>query len=326
MWQWNHNPVNTKWELNKKKGSLRLRTLPAKDFLWASNTLTQRVVGPESYATAVLDASALKQGDYAGLAYLNIPYASLGILKTKDGFILRFYDQCTDKTIEQKLAVDKINLRATGDYEKDISQFSYSIDGEEFINIGDSVRLPYQAKTFQGSRYALFAYNTTGVEGGYADFEDFKLVEPLADRSENIPVGKIITLTNLGTDQLVWANPHGMMHSQGKNSSEATGKGVQFKVHDRDKGQVALEALNGTGFLTVVGIGISGDVRLMKEESKGSLFQWQDMLHNQCMLLSLKTNRFIGLTPDSTEPYAADRPGALPNRKDGTVFVWKVLE
>ena len=326
VWQWNHNPVNTKWELNKKKGSLRLRTLPAKDFLWASNTLTQRVVGPESYATAILDASALKQGDYAGLAYLNIPYASLGILKTKDGFILRFYDQCTDKTIEQKVAVDKINLRATGDYEKDISQFSYSIDGEEFINIGDSVRLPYQAKTFQGSRYALFAYNTTGVEGGYADFEDFKLVEPLADRSENIPVGKIITLTNLGTDQLVWANPHGMMHSQGKNSSEATGKGVQFKVHDRDKGQVALEALNGTGFLTVVGIGISGDVRLMKEESKGSLFQWQDMLHNQCMLLSLKTNRFIGLTPDSTEPYAADRPGALPNRKDGTVFVWKVLE
>ncbi len=68
VWQWNHNPDNTKWELNKKKGSLRLHTLPAKDFLWAKNTLTQRVIGPVSSATAVLDASALKPGDFAGLA------------------------------------------------------------------------------------------------------------------------------------------------------------------------------------------------------------------------------------------------------------------
>ena len=260
------------------------------------------------------------------MAYLNIPYASLGILKAKDGFVLRFYDQCTDKTIEQKLTSGKISLRASGNYEQDIAQFSYSIDGKKFVNIGDSVRLPYQAKTFQGSRYALFAYNTAGVDGGYADFEDFKLAEPLADRSKNIPLGKVITLTNLSTDQLVWANPHGMMHSQGKDSREASGNGVKFKVHDRGKGRVALEALNGTGFLTVVGIGISGDVRLMKNESEGSLFQWQDMLHNQCMLLSLKTNRYVGLTPGTGEPYAADRPGTLPNRKDGTVLRWKNAE
>jgi hypothetical protein len=37
------------------------------------------------------------------------------------------------------------------------------------------------------------------------------------------------------------------------------------------------EALNGTGFLTVVGAGLSGDVRLMKEETEACLFQWQDM-------------------------------------------------
>ncbi|MDP4189357.1 MAG: family 43 glycosylhydrolase, partial [Bacteroidota bacterium] len=104
VWQWNHNPVAGKWELNKKKESLRLHTLPAKDFLWARNTLTQRVVGPESNATAVLDASALKPGDYAGLAYLNMPYASLGILRKSDGFVLHFYDQYRDKTIEQKLS------------------------------------------------------------------------------------------------------------------------------------------------------------------------------------------------------------------------------
>lgn len=326
VWQWNHNPDDSKWKLNKKRGSLRLFTLPAKNFLWARNTLTQRVIGPESSGTALLDANALKAGDIAGLAILNMPYASLGIVKSYGGFILRFYDQYQNKTLDKLLTSGKVYLRITGNYDEDIAQFSYSADGITFTNVGDSIRLPYQLKTFQGSRYALFAYNTEGKEGGYADFEDFKLVEPLADRSKNIPVGKAITLTNLGTNQLVWANPHGMMHSQGKGSREANGTGVKFKVHDRGKGRVALEALNGTGFLTVVGIGISGDVRMLKEESEASLFQWQDMLRGQCMLLSLKTNRFVGLSPGTSEPYGADFPGTLPNRKDGTVFEWKVAE
>jgi hypothetical protein len=60
---------------------------------------------------------------------------------------------------------------------------------------------------------------------------------------------------------------------------EFNGPGFQFKVHDRGKG---------------------------KEESEGSLFQWQDLLHNQCMLLSLKTNRYIGMIPGTGEPYSAD--------------------
>jgi xylan 1,4-beta-xylosidase len=325
VWQWNHEPVDGKWELDKKHGSLRLHTLPAKDFLWAKNSLTQRGIGPESAATALLDASALKPGDIAGLALLNMPYASIGVARNNDGFVLLFYDQYSDKTIEEKLSSGKVSFRATGHFDKDIAQFSYSTDDMTFINVGDSIRLPYQLKTFQGTRYALFAYNTAGKEGGYADFLDFKVVEPLADRSKNIPLGKIITLTNRANNLLVWANPHGMMHSARPGSKEFSGPGCRFKVHDRGKGRVALEAMNGTGFLTVAGIGLAGDVRLMKEESDGSLFQWQDMLHDQCMLLSLKTNRFVGLIPDTGEPYSAIFPGTLPNRKDGTVLIWKVV-
>ena len=280
----------------------------------------------ESYATTALDASGLQVGDIAGLAYLNMPYASIGVIRNHDGFILRYYDQYKNKTIEEKLSSGKVSLRAWGNYEEDIAHFSYSIDGKSFTDIGDSIRLPYQLKTFQGSRYALFAYNTLGKQGGYADFENFKLVEPLADRSKNIPVGKIITLTNMADNSHVWANPHGMMHSAVKGSKEFNGPGCQFKVYDRGKGKVALEALNGTGFLTVVGIGLSSDVRLLKEESEGSLFQWQDMLHNECMLLSLKTNKFVGLIPETGEPYSAYHPGTLPTRKDGTVFIWKIID
>ena len=206
------------------------------------------------------------------------------------------------------------------------AQFSYSEDGETFINVGDSVRMPYQLKTFQGTRYALFAYNTNGKSGGYAQFDNFTVDEPMADRSGNLPLGKVITLVNVGSGNPAWANPHGMLHSAAKGSKDANGAGCRFRVHDRGQGRVALEALNGTGFVTVVGEGLSADVRLLKEETEGSLFLWQDMLYGQCMLLSLKTNRYVGIHPETGEPYSADWPGTLPDRKDGTVFSWKVVE
>ena len=54
VWQWNHIPVKGKWKLTK--GVLRLNTLPAKSLMFAKNTLTQRVVGPESIVTVELNA------------------------------------------------------------------------------------------------------------------------------------------------------------------------------------------------------------------------------------------------------------------------------
>lgn len=106
--------------------------------------------------------------------------------------------------------------------------------------------------------------------------------------------------------------------------SHLDGLGCRFKVHDKGNGRVSLEALNGTGFLTVVGMGLTANVRLLKDESESSVFQWQDMLHNQCMLLSLKTNRYVGPVPETRTPYAANFPGTRPDRKDGTVYRWEI--
>lgn len=323
VWQWNHNPDNAKWSLSK--GRLRLHTLPAKDFLWAKNTLTQRGIGPVSSATVTLDASRLQDGDVAGIGLLNIPYAWLGVSRSGGGLKVRLYDQARDKWTEAALENTPkrtLRLRVTGDFDADLAAFSYSEDGKAFVGIGDSVLMPYQLKTFQGARYALFAYNTEGRQGGYADFDDFELDEPLADRSGNLPVGKVVTLLNLGNGTRAFAHPHGMLHSQGKGDKEYEGDGCRFRVHDRGQGRVALEAMNGTGFVTVVGEGLSADVRLLKTETEGSLFLWQDMLRGQCMLLSLRTNRYVGADPATGEPYGADWPGASPSRRNGTVFSW----
>ena len=84
--------------------------------------------------------------------------------------------------------------------------------------------------------------------------------------------------------------------------------------------------MNGAGFLTVVGEGLSADVRFMKKESEGSLILWQDMLRSECMLLSLHTNRMIGLYPGTGAPYGADIRGADPDRKNGPVFRWEEVK
>jgi hypothetical protein len=247
------------------------------------------------------------------------------VVRTDAGLVLRWYNQFTNETIDHPLTGPRVSLRATGDYDADLARLSYSVDGTNFTPVGAEIRLPFQLKTFQGVRYSLFAFNTAGREGGYADFTAFRVAEPLADRSKNLPLGKVITLTNLANGTAVWANPHGLLHWVKSDAKEAGSPAARFRVLDRGRGRVALEALDGSGFVTVVGLGLSADVRLLRQETDGSLFQWQDMLRGQCMLLSLKTHRFVGLDPATGEPYGADWPGTRPDRKDGTVLVWSVV-
>ena len=154
VWQWNHNPNDKMWSLNKeRKGWLRLHSMPAKQLLWAKNSLTQRAIGPVSYTSVKLDVSRLKMGDEAGLGAMNTPYASLGVMKTEKGLSLRCYDQNTNKEVLKPIAKNKVIwLRLWGDYDKSLLQYSYSLDGKTWENIGEQMLSPYQLKTFQGVR------------------------------------------------------------------------------------------------------------------------------------------------------------------------------
>ncbi len=324
IWQWNHHPQEKKWAL--KNGALRLNTMPAESFMHAKNSLTQRAVGPVSNATVELNTKSMKKGDVAGLGLLNVPYYWIGVLRTDKGDVIRFYDFVTNQKIDEAISTNKVYLRAEGDFDRDLAKLSYSLDGENFKELGVDLRLAYQMKTFQGVRFALFAYNTEGKDGGYAEFDNFKMEEPFADRSNNLPVGKVITLKNLANNTLVWTSPRRMLRNANVRDREYDARGSQFRVHDRGQGRVALEAMDGSGFLTIAGEGLSGDVRLMDQESDASLFMWQDMLRNQCMLLSLKTNRYVGIDSLTGEPYAADWPGSNPSRTNGVVFEWEIVK
>ena len=326
VWQWNHHPVEDAWRLTG--GRLHIDTRPARDFLRARNTLTQRVIAPQSSAAVTIDGSSLQDGDIAGLALLNIPFGALGLERTDagTGWQLTYADQQRNIYVHQPVAGPIVRLRTHFDNDSELGRFEYSEDsGHTWHGIGEDLRTPYQLKTFQGVRFALFAYNKGGEAGGSAIFDDFDVTEPLADRSAAIPAGQVVTIANLANGSMAWANPHGMLHHAPPGSDQARGAGIQFRIHDRGQGRVAIESLSEGKFLTVVGEGMSADIRFMPE-TQDSLFQWQDMLRGQFMLLSLRTNRYVGIDPATGEPYAADWPGASPSRKNGAVLQWHRVE
>ena len=324
IWQWNHNPNDKMWSLNReRKGWLRLHSMPAKQLLWAKNSLTQRAIGPVSYTSVKLDASKLKAGDEAGLGAINMPYASLGVVKTDKGLALRCYDQNTNKEVVKPLDKKVVWLRLWGDYDKSQLQYSYSLDGKNWENIGGQMISPYQLKTFQGVRVALYAFNTKNANGGVADFDNFKVDEPMADRTANLPIGKTVRFFNLADGNLMNATRHGVMHNSW-NKKDMSNQ-VKFVVEARGQGKVALKTADGR-YVYIAGAGLSGDVRLTADAGKAEEFVWQDMLYNHCMLLSLKTQRYVGKHTADGSPYSADFQGADAGMKNGCVFAWEIVE
>ena len=308
LWQWNHVPVDGKWSLSERPGFLRLHALPATTFYDARDTLTQRAIGPMSTPTVLLDASNLKPGDTAGLGLLNLPYATLGVENGADGLDVVLYDQRLDKTLRVKMTGTRIWLRADCDFLTDKAHFSYSFDGLTFSPIGDEVALLYQTFTFQGIRYGLFSYNATGAEGGFADFDSIDIYQPHTHGlMRPIPYGRSVRLTLFHATTGLAATPAGL----------ASAAPTRFEILDRHLGRVALRS--GGRYVTV---GPDGGVTFVPSPSGTAQdFQWIETPTGELVLMSLATNRFLRIDPQ-TGDIRADSPGPMPDDSDGTWFIW----
>ena len=317
IWQWNHNPDETKWRLTN--GKLRLNTLPAEQLMWAKNSLTQRVVGPSSISTVELYVNNLKDGDVAGLGNINVPCSWIGVVNNNN-LILRCFEQATNDTLDiQDIKADKIYLRFVGNFDENSAHYEYSLNGIDFKQLGREMPLSYQLCTFQGSRTALFAFNAKGREGGYAEFDNFTVEETMADRSENIPYGKTFRIINLATGKPMSALTHGLLYDTNPDDYSNLTK---FKIIDKGNGKVVLQCLDGR-YVWVSGFGIPGDVRLTNDVNKAEVFLWQDYLNHEFMLMSMRTHTYIGKSPTTGSPYSMDFKGADPARRNGAVFVWE---
>jgi beta-xylosidase len=319
VWQWNHFPDDSKWSLSERPGFLRLHSLPAADFWWARNSLTQRAIGPQSIVTTDLDAGGMQPGDVAGLALLNLPYAWIGVARDANGYTLEHFDQTTGESLRAPLMQARVRLRVRCDFDTEIATFGYSTDGDNFQTIGGEFKMVFQLKTFQGVRFALFHYNTSGQPGGYADYDDFTVAEPRPrGLTRPIPVGRFLTLTDLSTGNV-------LAIADGKVQSVPGGQGgAAFRVVDRGRGRIALRTARGQ-YVSVGGSGKAGEVTLMSgKPGDAETFQWVDLQRGETLLLSLATHRYI-VAPRTPGAVAADHPGPEPDRRDGSCFSWKAV-
>ena len=178
QWGWNHNPDPEKWSLTQCPGHLRLTTGKiVANLREAPNMLTQRPFAQynktlPTIGTVRMDANCMKDGDVAGLAIFQDPYAYIAL--TQENGIKSLVMVNNGETVASIPSESEIiYLRAvlsnmTGD-----ARFEYSYDNKTFMPLGNNLKMRFSLTIFTGNKFGLFNY-ATKEPGGYADFDWFR--------------------------------------------------------------------------------------------------------------------------------------------------------
>ena len=168
-WQWNHNPVDTHWNLTDRKGWLTLKAMPADSLKMVRNMLTQKVVGYQSESTTKV---SIKGGSYAGLFCSGKLFCGVGLCK--DGVFTEFAGQ---RKLIAKGSYQEVWFKVTNDCQQNRHLFYYSIDGEHYQPAGSAFAM--RGGYWKGIRVGLFNYIPTGKTfaksqtSSYAQFDYF---------------------------------------------------------------------------------------------------------------------------------------------------------
>jgi beta-xylosidase len=179
QWGWNHNPDSTKWSLTQKPGYLRLTTAKVVSNLTeARNTLTQRPFAKydqtiPTTAVTKMDVSNMQDGDVAGLAVFQDPYAYIGIIQSNGSKYIVMVNN--GKSVDS-VAINKsiVYLRTIACNASRKASFEYSFDNKTFTSLGNELVMRFNLKIFTGNKFCLFNYATKRT-GGFVDYDWFRV-------------------------------------------------------------------------------------------------------------------------------------------------------
>jgi beta-xylosidase len=180
QWGWNHNPDPSKWSLTQNPGSLRLETVKVVENLTeARNTLTQRMFAYYSdtiatVGTTKMDFSNMKEGDIAGLAVFQDPYAYIAVKQyngSKQLIMVNNGETIASVPLEGKT----VYLRTMASNSTKKASFEYSLDNKTFTSLGNELSMRFNLSVFTGNKFCLFNYATKET-GGYVDFDWFRVM------------------------------------------------------------------------------------------------------------------------------------------------------
>jgi beta-xylosidase len=181
MWEWNHNPDDSRWSLTERPGYLRLHPGLADTLLHARNTLTETMQNESLEVVAHLDAAHLSNGDRAGLSAFDRSLSGVGVTRENNSLSLFFtlagHDVAGPAVPDGSKAAVQLRVRI----HDNTASYSYSLDnGRSFHALGHPIALVFS--WWKGARPALFAFNTQAASSGFADFDSVDYF-PLAENS-----------------------------------------------------------------------------------------------------------------------------------------------
>ena len=181
-WQFNHEPRMECLETGG--GCYRIKTDKiSRTMEYARNTITQRTVIPRCAAEVTLDASAIREGDVAGICILTGTYGLIGLTYDNGTYYLVMKARNTGKGEEKEYAripagSPVIRLRAEAELEtpKDEVRFLWDHDGK-WEQLGPVHKIRFTLDHFCGCRFGLFHYATMETRG-QASFSAFEYFGP----------------------------------------------------------------------------------------------------------------------------------------------------
>ena len=179
QWGWNHNPDSSCWSLTQRPGYLRLTTGRVVEGLpQAPNTLTQRPFAKYDQSipttgTTKLETEHMRDGDLAGLAVFQDPYAFIAVKKESGSKNLVMVNN--GEAVESvPVEGNTVFLRTIASNSTSNATFEYSFDNNTFQRIGNELSMRFNLSVFTGNKFCLFNYATKET-GGYVDFDWFRM-------------------------------------------------------------------------------------------------------------------------------------------------------
>jgi len=179
QWGWNHNPDPEKWSLKERPGWMRLKTgKPVSGLREARNSLTQRPFaaydGSLTHVETRMDISGMRDGDIAGLAMFQDPYAFIAV--KQEAGLRNIIMVNNGKLIDARpLKGNTIYFSCSASNISGSASFGYSTDNKTYLALGNELKMRFNLSVFTGNKFCLFNYSTL-EQGGHVDVDWFRII------------------------------------------------------------------------------------------------------------------------------------------------------
>jgi hypothetical protein len=120
-----------------------------------------------------MEVDSMKDGDIAGLAVFQNPYAFIGIKQINGQKYVIMINN--GKTVDSTLInTSTIYLKAQANYGSSAASFAFGFNDQSFRKLGNSISMKFDLSIFTGNKFCLFNYATLAT-GGFVDFDWFRI-------------------------------------------------------------------------------------------------------------------------------------------------------